>query len=159
MVGLRRKGARSARLLVLAVAMALAMLSTGSAAKAGTVYELEAVIVHGNGAVDAEYITSGRAGDWSFTVEISGQVTDLFVQLWYPQKRNSCADNQVGSTRYTSGSKRSYLSEGVYSDTFDSPYTGKHCARIIIWGKPGATAKAKVAPPADPAAVPQLPLL
>lgn len=139
------------RLLLPTLVALVALLSSGTA-QAVDVHELHAAIVHGNGAVAGKTITSKHEGDWRFRVEITGQVTDLFVQLWYPQKRNSCADNAVGNSHYEAP-KRSYLAtDTIYEDSFHSPYTGAHCARIIIWGKPGATAKATVIPPAMPRA-------
>lgn len=137
---------------LLVAAVAAAILSVASSAQAATA-TMEAKIVRGNGDVAQVSIDPELAGKWTFVTDVSGQVNDVALQLYLEDSRGSCTGTLVGEhhlgDQNLKWNKRN-VAPGQYTTTFDSTSTAAHCARVILWGTPGATASVTVTCPPAP---------
>lgn len=149
---MHREGTKARRLLAAALALLVVSPLLGNHAQAETA-QYFARIDRGNAAIAGGPMDAERAGPWTFSVELHGQVTDLFVQLWLPDRHGRCHGELIGSERFSSGSgkgkAKTYLAEGTYLVEIASEVAGRHCPRLIIWGEVGSTVSASVSSPSS----------
>ena len=137
---------------LLVAAAAAGILSVATPVQAATA-TMEAKIVRGNGDVEQVSIDPELAGDWKFVADVSGQVNDVALQLYLEDSRGNCTgtlvqEHHLGDQNLKWNTR--HVAPGQYTRTFESTSTATHCARVILWGSPGAVASVTVTTPVSP---------